>query len=157
MQENFHLNSMAFGDEFDSNEPDLRGEALGLYSHMSTSGKLHRTLNFLQHKSRKLKDFESSKSPTCRQNRHYAGQQSIAIDQVKGTEGRQGDFDDAFNPLHDRLRSRWLGGGCGQVVRERAAAGRSDPHGWGLLRTGWAPPYIGCQGLGRGIRRCGSD
>jgi hypothetical protein len=109
MQENFHLNSMAFGDEFDSNEPDLRGEALGLYFHMSTGGKLHRTLNFLQHKSRKLMDFEFSKSPNCRQNRHYAGQQSIAINQIKGTMGRETDFDDAFNPLHDRMRSRWLG------------------------------------------------
>jgi len=106
MQGNFHLNSMAFGDEFDSNEPDLRGDALGLYFHMSTGGKLHRTLNFLQHKSRKLKDFEFSKSPTCRQNRHYAGQQSIAIDQVKGTLGRQADFDDAFR--NERFSFRCL-------------------------------------------------
>jgi len=108
MQPNFHLNSIPFGEDFDSNEPNLRGEALGYYFHMSTSGKLHRTMNFLQQKPRKLIDFENAKSPTCRQNRHYAGLQSIAIDRIKGTEGREGDFDDAFNPLHDRLRSRWL-------------------------------------------------
>jgi hypothetical protein len=109
MHKDFHLNSITFGDDLGGSEPNLRGEALGLYFHMSTGGKLHRTLNFLQHKSRKLMDFEFSKSPNCRQNRHYAGQQSIAIDQIKGTAGRGADFDDAFNPLHDRLRSRWLG------------------------------------------------
>jgi hypothetical protein len=109
MQKNYHLNSNPYADEHNRNEADLRGEALGMFFHMSTSGKVHRTLNFLQHKSRKLMDLEYSKSPTCKQNRHYAGQQSIAIDQIKGTEGREGDFDDAFNPLHDRLRSRWLG------------------------------------------------
>jgi len=109
MQSNFHLNSITYGDEHNGNEPNLRGEALGLYFHMSTSGKVHRTLNFLQHKSRKLMDLEYSKPATCKQNRRYAGLQSIAIDQIIGTEGRVGDFDDAFNPLHDRLRSRWLG------------------------------------------------
>ena len=104
------LNSPArYGDDMSEDEPNLRGEALELYSHMSSSGKLHRTLNFLQHKSRKLLDIRFSKSPTCKQNRHYAGQQSVPIDQIKGTEGREGDFDDAFYPLHDRLRSRWLG------------------------------------------------
>ena len=104
------LNSTTtYDDDMTGNEQNLHGEALELYFHMATSGKLHRTLNFLQHKSRKLLDIATSKSPTCRQNRHYAGQQSIAIDQIKGTESRGGDFDDAFFPLHDRLRSRWLG------------------------------------------------
>lgn len=110
MNPGFLLNSPStYGDDMKEDEQNLRGEALGLYFHMSTSGKVHRTLNFLQHKSRKLMDLKYSISPTCKQNRHYAGQQSIAIDQIKGTEGREGDFDDAFNPLHDRLRSRWLG------------------------------------------------
>ena len=109
MQPNFYLNSITDGDELNGNEPDLRGEALGLYFHISSSGKVHRALNFLQHKSGNLLALENSKSPNCKQNRHYAGQQSIAIDQIKGTIGREGDFDDAFNPLHDRLRSRWLG------------------------------------------------
>ena len=98
-----------YEDDVLGNEQSRRGEALGLYFHMATSGKLHRTLNFLQHKSRKLLDVAASKSLTCRQNRHYAGLQSVAIDQIKGTENRAGDFDDAFYPLHDRLRSRWLG------------------------------------------------
>ena len=104
------LNSPArYYDDMNKDEPILRGEALELFFHMSTSGKFHRILNFLQHKSGKLLDIRYSKSSTCKQNRHYAGQRSVPIDQIKGTEGREGDFDDAFNPLHDRLRSRWLG------------------------------------------------
>lgn len=116
------LNSPSiYEDDVMENEQSLRGEALGLYFQMSTSGKLHRTLNLLQHKSRKLLDIATSKSPTCQQNRHYAGQQSVAIDQIKGTESREGDFDDAFYPLHDRLRSRWLG------VAAARLAGRELP------------------------------
>lgn len=104
-----------------ANEQNLRGESLGLYDNMLIGGKLHRTLNYLQHKSRKLLDIEYSKSSTCLQNRHYAGQQSVVIDQIQGTEGRLGDFDDAFYPLHDRLRSRWLG------VASARLAGRELP------------------------------
>ena len=109
MQLDFFSDSMAYRDDLDRNEQNLRSEALGLYSRMANSGKIHRTLNLLRHRSRKLADLETSKPETCKQSRHYAGQQSIAIDQIKGTEGREVDFDDAFNPLHDRLRSRWLG------------------------------------------------
>jgi hypothetical protein len=92
-----------------ANEQYLRGEALGLYDNMLIGGKLHRTLNYLTHKSRKLLDIKYSKPSTCQQNRHYAGQQSVPIDRIQGTEGRLEDFDDAFYPLHDRLRNRWLG------------------------------------------------
>lgn len=104
------LNSTSiYNEDMMENETTRRVKALELYSHMATGGKVHRTLNYLQHKSRKLLDLESSKSPTCKLSRHYTGLQSVAIDRIKGTEGREGDFDDAFYPLHDRLRSRWLG------------------------------------------------
>ena len=148
---------MAYSDDLDRNEQNLRGEALGLYFHVANSGKLHRTLNFLQNKSRKLADLEYSKPETCKQNRHYAGQQSIAIDQIKGTEGREVDFDDAFNPLHDRLRSRWLGVASVRLSGKETAAGRSGPHGRRLLCSRWSPPNFGRQGAGRAICGCGSD
>jgi hypothetical protein len=100
--------SMYNGDG-QGNEQSLRGEALDLYIRMSTSGKLHRTLNFLRHKSRSLLSIASSKTPECRLNRHFAGLQNVAIEQIRGTDSREGDFDDSFYPLHDRMRSRWLG------------------------------------------------
>ncbi|UCD42915.1 MAG: ParB-like nuclease domain-containing protein [Chloroflexota bacterium] len=102
-------NPSTFGEERQGNEQNLRGEALDLYFKMSTSGKLHRTLNFLQHKSRRLKDIANAIAATCRLNRHFAGLHNVSIDQIKGTDSREGDFDDSFYPLHDRMRSRWLG------------------------------------------------
>jgi hypothetical protein len=40
---------------------------------------------------------------------HYAGLRAVSIDDIRGTEGRVDDFDDAFDPLSDRTRGRWLG------------------------------------------------
>ncbi len=105
----FLNNPASYDEERPGNEQNLRGEALDLYFRMSTNGKLHRTLNFLRHKSISLLDSADSKTPECRLNRHFAGLQSVSIDQIKGTDSREGDFDDAFYPLHDRMRSRWLG------------------------------------------------
>ena len=39
---------------------------------------------------------------------HYAGIQAVAIDRIRGTEGRSVDFDRDFNPLNDRTRERWM-------------------------------------------------
>jgi hypothetical protein len=41
-------------------------------------------------------------------NRRYAGIQSVPIERIRGSEGRSEDFDNAFNPLHERSLSRWL-------------------------------------------------
>jgi hypothetical protein len=41
--------------------------------------------------------------------RCYAGIKTVPLWQIRGTAGRHADFDDAFHPLHDRNRDRWLG------------------------------------------------
>ncbi len=56
-----------------------------------------------------LLDQAAYRYATCIPNQHYAGHKSVPIDRIRGSEGRMADFDDAFYPLHDRLRSRWLG------------------------------------------------
>jgi hypothetical protein len=38
---------------------------------------------------------------------HYAGLKPVALDDIRGSEGRQEDFDDRFNPLSARTRQRW--------------------------------------------------
>ena len=48
---------------------------------------------------------------------HYAGLKQVPIDDIQGTEGRQADFDDRFNPLSERTRQRW------QSVASAIAAG----------------------------------
>lgn len=42
-------------------------------------------------------------------NCRYTGGQSVCIDQIKGSEGRCGDFDQDFNPLKSHNRDRWIG------------------------------------------------
>jgi hypothetical protein len=37
------------------------------------------------------------------------GRRTVPIAQIKGSEGRAGDFDRDFNPLQDYTRERWLG------------------------------------------------
>ena len=40
--------------------------------------------------------------------RHYLGLQTVPIACIRGTEGREQDFDAAFHPLSPRTRGRWL-------------------------------------------------
>jgi hypothetical protein len=47
-------------------------------------------------------------APSQVRGRRYAGIQSVAISQIRGSMGRSGDFDRSFHPLEDRLRSRWI-------------------------------------------------
>lgn len=41
-------------------------------------------------------------------NFHYAGLQTVSLDQIDGSLGRTNDFDKNFNPLADYLRDRWI-------------------------------------------------
>jgi hypothetical protein len=42
------------------------------------------------------------------QTRHFAGIQTIRVDQIVGTVGRDVDFDKNFRPLKKHLRDRWV-------------------------------------------------
>lgn len=108
MQYDYRLNSMSNNGVL-REEANVHNEALGLYSQIVIGRWVHKVLSLIQHNSRKLMNLNNTKPPTCRKNRHFAGQQSIAIDKIKGTDGRESDFDNDFYPLQDRLRSRWLG------------------------------------------------
>ena len=41
------------------------------------------------------------------QNRHYAGIQMVAIERIRGSEGRSRDFDRNFRPLQAHTEGRW--------------------------------------------------
>ena len=38
----------------------------------------------------------------------YAGIKSVPIHNIHGTEGKSGDFDSQFHPIHERSRDRWV-------------------------------------------------
>jgi len=98
----------AYEGDNPADKPYLHGQAMSLFSTMMTNGMLHRVSNMLKRRSKRLLDQTSYQSATCIPNRHYAGLKIIPIDRIRGSEGRTEDFDDAFYPLHDRLRNRWL-------------------------------------------------
>jgi|WetSurMetagenome_2_1015567.scaffolds.fasta_scaffold854301_1 hypothetical protein len=68
-------------------------------------GRSHKFINMLTHHSACLLDLGNYQSPL--NNGHYAGLQEVALDDIRGTEGRQNDFDDRFNPITDTMRQRW--------------------------------------------------
>jgi hypothetical protein len=96
---------------------NLRVKALDIFSIMMANGKLHRGINTLKRKSKRLLDKTAYRCATCIPERHYAGLKNVPIDRIQGSEGRTEDFDDAFYPLNDRLLDRWLG--CGVCAAGR--------------------------------------
>ncbi len=94
----------------------LRIQVSELYSGMLTKGKWNRVIHLLDRKPKRLLDLQSFKSPTCAVNRHSAGIQSVSIERIQGSEGRIEDFDNAFNPIHERSTSRWLSVASGRLA-----------------------------------------
>jgi hypothetical protein len=60
---------------------------------------------FFTHRQTCLKDMSQLKSQ--RRGNRYMGRKDVALDDIRGTEGRTADFDDKFYPRTDRIRQRW--------------------------------------------------
>ena len=76
-----------------------------LFNRSLTAGRNHKVITMLTRRPARLLDLGSYKSQM--KNGHYAGQREVALEDIRGTEGRQNDFDDRFNPLTDTIRQRW--------------------------------------------------
>jgi len=83
-------------------------EASRLYDLARKQGVMGKIWSTLTRHSQNLLDLET----TCRKvdvsNRHYAGVQTVAIEQIQGSEGRSREFDMHFHPLQSYTRERWL-------------------------------------------------
>lgn len=79
-----------------------------LYRSMQTKALLGRIYAFLTGHSRRLLDLTTEVSKRKIRSQHYAGSRTVPINRIKGSEGRSGDFDCDFNPMHTRTRGRWL-------------------------------------------------
>jgi hypothetical protein len=80
-----------------------RQRDLALYRSARLRGRRGRLLAALTHRSRALLPLPSQAA-----DGHFAGQQVVSIDQIRGSEGRTQDFDRDFNPLRDVTQGRWL-------------------------------------------------
>jgi len=102
------MDSPRSGEKQPWDDSTLRNQSQFLYLRTITRGKARRLLGYLRKKSNHLLDLRCVAEAGQVQSRYYGGMEIVAIEQIKGSEGRVEDFDRAFNPLHERNRSRWL-------------------------------------------------
>jgi hypothetical protein len=76
-----------------------------LFYRALAAGRNHKFIGMFTRRPSLLLDLGTFKSHM--QNGHYAGEQEVALDDIRGTEGRQNDFDVHFHPLDERSRLRW--------------------------------------------------
>jgi hypothetical protein len=89
-----------------SNE-QLKRSALHLYQQAMQLGRISRIWAGLQKKSHRLAELEAVQNGDML-GAHHAGLRAVAIEKIRGTEGRSDDFDRSFYPLNERTRDRWL-------------------------------------------------
>lgn len=104
MQQNFSLTGSYEG----AGAPPEVSRAVALYNRISLKGQLSRVWERLSGRSRRLLTLAEIEKSLKIYSRHYAGIQSVLINQIRGTEGRSEDFDTGFSPLNDRSKSRWM-------------------------------------------------
>jgi hypothetical protein len=83
----------------------LGDTSANLFYKALAAGRNHKFFGKLTRRPSCLMDLGSYHSHSW--NGHYAGEQEVALDDIRGTEGRQNDFDDRFHPLTEHSRQRW--------------------------------------------------
>jgi hypothetical protein len=71
-------------------------------------GMIKKMWSRITDKSNHLGDVKAITQGKTLQSCRYAGSQTVAIRQIRGSEGRCGDFDQDFNPLKSHNKNRWI-------------------------------------------------
>jgi hypothetical protein len=87
---------------------DAAQQAVALYEQASRPGWLRRLWAMLRRQPRRLLTLACIEAAACICGRHYLGMQVVPIARIRGTEGRDQDFDAAFHPLRPHNRGRWM-------------------------------------------------
>jgi hypothetical protein len=82
--------------------------SLALYQCAYSQGWQHKVWSALTGRSRRLLDLATVQATCTVVGRHYAGSQTVPLDQIRGSLGRYTDFDLDFYPLQTHNRERWL-------------------------------------------------
>jgi hypothetical protein len=99
------LNRAVFGRE----TMIFEAEALDLYERARQRGWWYRAAALLRGRSTNLLDLASITASSSVSARRSLGAQAVPIEQIRGSEGRRADFDNAFHPIRKHTRSRWMG------------------------------------------------
>lgn len=65
-------------------------------------------LDSVTHRCRKLFQFKAVVGETGFKGQHDLGMQTIPVEQIVGTVGRENDFDRSFRPRRQESRHRWV-------------------------------------------------
>ena len=63
---------------------------------------------FFQRRSNRLTTLAELAKDAHVVSQHHRGTQTVSIDQIKGTESRNKDFDSEFNPIRKNNKDRWI-------------------------------------------------
>lgn len=110
-----------FAGQAMENNADLQSETVFLYTSMSIKGTVKRAIDLLRRRPASLIEMNDFLRDKRVLGSHHAGIKSVSVDQIRGSEGRSGDFDRAFNARHDRTRTRWMN------IAKARLAGRELP------------------------------
>ncbi|MGC9358145.1 MAG: hypothetical protein ACP5GX_09765 [Anaerolineae bacterium] len=83
--------------------------ALSLFRKVRVRGWLARTWGKLTGRLPSLISLSEVEKKCTVRGRCYDGIHSVPLDKIRGSEGREQDFDAHFNPLHASDRDRWVG------------------------------------------------
>lgn len=86
----------------------LAQRSLALYQRAYSQGWQHKVWSALTGRSRRLLNLATVQATCTVLGRHYAGSQTVLIDQIWGSLSRSTDFDIDFYPLQSHNRDRWL-------------------------------------------------
>lgn len=70
-------------------------------------GRVHRLISRIKNKAASLLLFDNAVNEKNIIGRHYAGLKTVALNQIRGTLGKENEFDDEFNPMEERIAERW--------------------------------------------------
>ena len=106
----FTYNTVSLQQSFSSSisENQNSREAMQLFQTANLQARLSQFWSKISRRPNSLLDLNEVTSEKELNGRHYAGIQAVGINQIRGSEGRTGDFDANFKPLTEKTRDRWL-------------------------------------------------
>lgn len=91
--------------------------ALNLYRHARHQSGWARAWSVLTGRPRTLLDLDAFRAVGSLQVCHYEGVRSVAIRQIRGSEGCCQEFDAGFLPLRSHCRERWVRMAAARLMR----------------------------------------
>ena len=104
-------------------------QAVDLYEHTFQQGRWHQVGAMLRGQTARLLNLATVVGDKPINAHPCVGTQTVPIRQIRGSEGRRSDFDDAFHPVRMHTKERWQG-----IARALLQGGRLSPVN--LIRLG---------------------